>query len=156
MSCFVVVHESLVDLYDGLFAYTGVGEPLGNVSKFKESQDWAAFLWKISQANTAAFNYRYSHLKDIDDDIGKPHELHAAYKTLDNFRTTMTSRFRKRRPLRTPLGIIKLMHCLAYQIIDAPRGSTHYRVAVRLNELADKMAGVYVIGLPAYDDAPWG
>lgn len=154
MSCFVVGYKSLEALYLSLLAHTGYGAPLGCVTLPKEG--WADFVWEISKANSVAYNYRYEHLKGEDESVGGPHELKKEYGSLEIFKAAMHSPLKKQQPLRTPAGTIKLLNCLAYQIIDAPNKSKAYKMAGRLNRMAAEMALNYVGNSKEYDAAPWG
>ena len=111
---------------------------------------WAALAWEASAANATAYSYRYNEPVAW-------HPLQVVHGTLAAFTAWLFAQeAAASRVARSPMGLLKLMRCLVYQIVDASPGQKAFEVGAELDLVSQRIALSIVQRLPAYQAEQWG
>jgi len=161
VSCFVLKAESFESLAATLTVYR---VPSGSR---------AALAWEASAANAEAYAYRYREAVELHPleavhgsveefaiwlAVWAEREVGPAYGPGGNTLATAPHAIGFTRPIvRTREGLVKLLGCLHYQILDAPDGSDARVIGDRLQQIAERLAfAILAETSEAYSTAPWG
>lgn len=153
MSCILLEAKSFEALAVSLCAHkVPVPSPVAPNTTIAAVFAWAALAWEASAANGAAYSYRYNEpvaWHPLQVVHGTP-EAFTAWLFAQEATAGRTARH------RSELGLLKLMRCLVYQLVDASPGHKASDVGAALDLVSQRIALSILQRLPAYADEPWG